>query len=204
MLFDGGRLARPSFRGTRNIAGRAPWCCKDSGPMAARPQFSVSAYKEPRRGERGGLMNTHGRFTTAGGISLLWLLTGAATAHNQLTVRVANGPYAGSYQSVASETICMKAAAQDVFSSAWKDFGASGRGLAEAGVQVDHPDGPGAKRGDVRISFGKDGKAAIYQLLNQPLTFTPTAQGAHISADGRTADGIGIHVEAVCAEVERL
>ena len=137
----------------------------------------------------------------------LWLLAaGAADAAgtNQLTIQVANGPYAGAYHSEANSTICFKAKVQDVFSSAWKDFNADGRKLAEAGVEVQHPDVPGPKHGRMRISFGKDGNSAIYEILNQPLTVTPLADGARINGEGTTSTGIRITLEAVCEDVETV
>ena len=179
---------------------------KTGGPVSRQCPFSVSEVKSLAEAHAETSMQTSRRSTWTAGLSVLSLLAGIASAGNgnQLTIRVANGPYAGSYQSVATATICMHAAAQDVFSSAWKDFGAAGKALAEAGVEVSSPDASGPKRGTVRISFGKDGKAAVYELVNQALTFTPTAKGASISADGKTKDGIGIHLEALCSEVDRL
>lgn len=69
---------------------------------------------------------------------------------------------------------------------------------------MQHPDNPGPKHGRVRISFGKDGKAAIYEILNQPLTVTPLAQGARISAEGTTSTGIRITLDALCEDVDRV
>ena len=138
-------------------------------------------------------------------LALLCLLAGVASADagNQLTIRVTHGPYAGSYQAGSTEILCFKVAAQDVFSAAWIHPDKTGRGLADAGVEVSHPDAPGPRRGYVSVRFGTDGKLANYQLSNQALSFSLTAQGARISVDGQTKDGIGIHLEAVCTEVER-
>ena len=128
----------------------------------------------------------------------------AAADENQLTIVVANGPFAGTYKAPSSQLICMRAKAQNVFSIGWKDFEATGRNIAEGGMQVDAPDGAGAKFGHVEVGFGSDDKKTVYKILHKPIVLKLTGKGGTITFDGKTDQGIHLHMEAVCNNVTRL
>jgi hypothetical protein len=130
----------------------------------------------------------------------------AGSAPNRLQIVIANGPLAGTYSAPPSEVICLHAKQQKVYSAAWKDFRApKAKAMAEAGIEVSQPDAPGAKHGDVRISFGDaDHNPVVYQVFQQPLTVSIKGKNGKIAFDGKTKDGIRLQVTATCTEVEEL
>jgi hypothetical protein len=123
---------------------------------------------------------------------------------NRLTVVVANGPFAGTYKPSPSTIICMRAKAQDVFSVAWKDFEAHGKDIAEAGVEVQHPDQPKARVANAKIAFGGNDKMTGYDFPRQAVVLEISGNGGKITFDGKSKEGIKVHIEAICTDVERL
>jgi hypothetical protein len=131
------------------------------------------------------------------------LSSAALAGDNPLIVVVANGPHAGTYKPPAGEVICVHSRSQRVYSAGWKDFSAHDpKAIAEAGVQVDDPDEAGPKRGHARISFGDTGKnPTVYVTVVQPLTLTIKGKVGEIVLDGKTADGIALHMTVTCTDL---
>ena len=130
----------------------------------------------------------------------------AAPAENTFEIVVGNGPHTGTYKPPADSVICMHAKKQKRYSAAWKDFDAhDAKAIAEAGINVSNPDDAGAKQGEVRIAFGDpDKKPTVYSVDRAPLTLTKTATGAEIAFQGKTKDGIQLHVTAKCSDIEEM
>jgi hypothetical protein len=147
--------------------------------------------------------------------SILLLVVGActfgaapshATAPNVLEIVVVNGPFAGTSKPPVTEVICVHAKKQRVYATSWKNPTARDpRATSEGGLSVSNPDEAGAKSGDVRIAFGDpDRKPVVYDLNQVPMTQTIPGQGADISFQGRTRDGIQLRISANCADVEEV
>jgi hypothetical protein len=125
---------------------------------------------------------------------------------NVLEIIVGNGPFTGTYKPPASEIICMHATKQKVYAASYKNFAVKGaKALAEGGVSVSNPDVPGAKVGDVLVTFGDAAKKpTVYAVNGAPLTITRRGAGADIAFVGKTKDGIELRVTAKCVDVEKL
>lgn len=130
----------------------------------------------------------------------------AGSAPNDLQVVVGSGPFAGTYSAPPTEVICLHSRKQQVYSVAWKSFTpTTGRRLAEAAIEVSRPDDPGAKVGNIRVSFGDpDHNPVVYEIARQSLTMVRKDKTADISLDGKTKSGIRLQVTAICREVEEL
>ncbi len=129
--------------------------------------------------------------------------TGYAKDDNQITVVIGNGPFAGTYH--ADSPICMRAKSQDVFGAGWKDFNAKGdKAFAEAGLGVYAPDLPGPKKGRADVAFGEDKNKVEYHFSPVPVTLEIKGKGGIIRFDGTTPQGIKVHMEAVCKDVDSV
>lgn len=137
---------------------------------------------------------------------LLASLAPAQAADNTLTIVIGSGPNAGTYQAPSDQVLCMHAKKQNVFSVAWKSFGApQPKAMKEAGFEVSDPDSAKPKLGYARVSFfGAEGKYVVYQTARLPVTLTMTGQSGKIEFDGKTPEGVRIKLTASCAEVEYL
>ena len=134
-------------------------------------------------------------------------LAHAAALQNSLTIRILDGPFAGTYTPPRSEVICLHAQAQRVFSAAWKSFQAQQKGNAftEGGLQVSNPDSPGKKLGDISLIFADPaGHSTTYSISNAPIDYAPDAAGATISFEGSASSGIRIKIRAECVDVTHV
>jgi hypothetical protein len=129
---------------------------------------------------------------------------------NPMEIVIGNGPFAGTYNSTADETICLHVKGQQ-FSASYKDIDANDpKKLSEAGINVDNPYAPGAKKGEVRISFGNPEKDPVIYDLNivadsdGPLTVSKTNGGVTLAFHGKTKDGVTLSVTANCMDIEEL
>ena len=125
---------------------------------------------------------------------------------NLLTIVVGNGPFAGSYSVPGSEVICVHSRGQQVYSAGWKDFNSKpASSPAEAGVEVQSPDSPGAKFGRIRVSFGNaDQPTPVYEASKVPLQLSFSGQHGEISGQGTTPDGIQLRATVVCTDTTNM
>jgi hypothetical protein len=126
-------------------------------------------------------------------------------AKNVTTVVVEDGPFAGTY--IADDTACLRVKERETLGCGWKDFDPPKRkAMQEAGIGVDRPDAPGAKSGDVHVvlSDGSSQKPTTYDMLGVPLTLTRNGRGGTIEFNGKTPDGVRLHMTAICVEVEEF
>ena len=127
------------------------------------------------------------------------------TVPNVLESVVVNGPHAGTYKPPAMEVVCMHAKKQKMHTAAWRnlDFNVhDAKAVGEAGINVTNPDEAGAKYGDVLVAFGdRDKKQIRYTVTRAPLTLTIKGQGAEITFQGKTKEGIQLRVTAKCLDV---
>ncbi len=129
---------------------------------------------------------------------------------------VANGPRAGTYR-IASEVSCVHYKTQQIYAATWANIDAQAAILGKAtklknnanyvtaaSVNIWNPDAPGAKSGQIRITFGNGGgkKGIQYSVDRAPLTLTIKGKGAEIVSQGKTKDGVQLRVTAKCSEVE--
>ncbi len=129
-----------------------------------------------------------------------------AAAGNPLTVVVANGPYAGTYQAKADEVICLHAKADKSFAASFKDFAAnSPRAFSEGGLRISNVDAPGPKMGDLHVAFGtKDKNSIEYDVTGVPITMTTKGKGADVAGAGKTKTGVSIKVSASCTDIDKM
>jgi hypothetical protein len=141
---------------------------------------------------------------TALAIAGAGLLVGARVrpVADGVEVVILNGPHAGSYRSVSSETICAHFKAQKFSTATWSDSDIKDpKRMSAAGIKVDHPELPGSKKGDVEISFGQ--QAAAYRITQEPVTMTLKGQGAVFRFEGVTK-GVKLKVTGTCEVLEEL
>jgi hypothetical protein len=125
---------------------------------------------------------------------------------NVLEVVVVNGPFAGTYKPPTKDVICYHNKKEKIYTATWKDFNAhDAKAIDSAGINVSNPDDAGAKRGDVRITFGDPGqKPTMYSVYQEPLTLTIKGKGSEIAFQGQTKDGIQLRVNAKCLDVDEF
>lgn len=130
---------------------------------------------------------------------------------------VANGPRAGTYR-IASEVSCIHYIKQQIYAATYANIDAQANGLfgkatkpknnandiTAASVNIWNPDAPGAKSGQLRITFGAGGgkKGVEYSVDRAPLKLTIKGKGAEIVSQGKTKDGVQLRVTARCSKVE--
>jgi hypothetical protein len=128
-------------------------------------------------------------------------------ASGSLVVVVANGPLAGTYNAPAVEITCLHEKppnyATPGYGVSWRRFqGYGAKVLGQAAMEVSNTDKPGAKHGDVFIDFGDpDHNPVQYHIFNEPITFKLSAVGFTMDFDGKTKEGIRLHVTASCTDV---
>ena len=137
-------------------------------------------------------------------LSLIGSAGAAAPNDNQLTVVVAGGPFAGTYKASGAPIACARIKSRDLFGAGWKDFNAKGNELAEVGIEVSNPDGSAPKHGNVHVGFGGGDKMTVYKIFTKPVSLQSQGRGGVIEFDGKTDDGIRLHVEAICKYVEEF
>lgn len=128
----------------------------------------------------------------------------AYAASNSLVIVVANGPLAGTYK--PSEPLCVHSKQQRGYSVAWIDIKPNGaRALAQATMDVSPQDGSRAKSGNVYIEFGDSDKNTVkYSFVDQPLTFAFSGGVGTFAFDGKTKEGVQLHVTASCADISEV
>ncbi|MEO8453282.1 MAG: hypothetical protein ABI647_26070 [Gemmatimonadota bacterium] len=134
------------------------------------------------------------------------LASRAQSGPDVVEVVILSGPYAGTYKTPSSETVCMHAKQQKFTTVSWRGFTVHDpKAMSEAGVKVSNPEQAGPKRGDIHIAFGDPAKKpVVYTVTQEPVTMTIKGKGVAISFDGKTANGIRLRVNAKCAELEDL
>jgi hypothetical protein len=135
-----------------------------------------------------------------------------APGGNVLEIVIGNGPHAGTYKLSTSEVMCMHFKQQQQVTAVFKDFDASDpKKIGEAGLNITNPDDAGPKRGSVLVAFGgrSDKSASRYSVSIPgdsagPITLTRNGKEAALAFQGRTKDGIALHVTAKCVDIETL
>jgi hypothetical protein len=135
-----------------------------------------------------------------------------APSNNVLVIVIDNGPHAGTYKPPAADTMCMLFKQQKQFTVVYKDFDAADpTKVGEGGINITNPDEAGPKRGDVLVAFGSRGdkQASRYSVSVPgdsagPITLIRNGKAADLAFQGRTKDGISLHVTARCPVVEEL
>ena len=135
-----------------------------------------------------------------------------APSDNVLEIVVGNGPHAGTYKLSTSAVMCMHFKQQKQVTAVYKDFDASDpKKIGEAGINITNPDEPGPQRGDVLVAFGaRDDKGSSRYSVSipgdsaGPITLTRNGKAADLAFQGRTKDGISLHVTARCTNLEVL
>jgi hypothetical protein len=135
-----------------------------------------------------------------------------APGDNVLEIVVGNGPHAGTYKLSTSDVMCMHFKQQKQVTAMFKDFDASDpKKIGEAGLNVTNPDEAGPKRGTVLVAFGdrSDKGASRYSVSIPgdsagPMTLTRNGKEAALAFQGRTKDGIALHVTAKCMSLEEF
>jgi hypothetical protein len=124
---------------------------------------------------------------------------------NKLSVVVANGPHAGTYDSKTTDVQCFHSRSQEILAATFNNRDPrSDRSGVQSGIRVYKPDAPGAKSGEVEVGFGPFAKLTTDYLITKiPITVTPKGKGADIAGEGKTKDGIQIRVSASCAEIQQ-
>ena len=116
-------------------------------------------------------------------------------------VVILNGPNAGTYKSMSSETVCAHFKEQKFSTASWSDTDIKDpKKMSAAGIKVDNPELAGPKKGQVEISFG--GHAMAY-LASVPVTMTVKGKGAVFVFEG-TIKGTRMKVTGTCKVVEEL
>jgi hypothetical protein len=149
-------------------------------------------------------------FASAPGVAAL--AGAAAPSDNVLEIVVGNGPHAGTYRLSSSEVMCMQFKQQKQVTAVYKDFDASDpKKIGEAGLNITNPDEAGPKRGDVLVAFGgratKDASRYSVSIPGDsagPITLTRNGKEAVLAFQGRTKDGVALHVTARCTSLEAL
>jgi hypothetical protein len=94
----------------------------------------------------------------------------------------------------------------------YKDFDASDvKTISDAAINVLNPDEAAPKWGSVLVAFGgRDGKrGARYDVSVKgnsadSITFSRKGKAADLAFQGRTKDGISLHLTARCMDIETL
>lgn len=136
------------------------------------------------------------------------LATRVLAAADSLVVVVANGPLAGTYSAPAGEIICLHEKPPNYpnsgYAVTWRRFqGYGAKVLAQAAMEVSNTEKPGAKHGDVLIDFGDpDHDPVQYHIFREPISFKLSTAGFTMDFEGKTKEGIRLHVTASCVDVE--
>jgi hypothetical protein len=148
----------------------------------------------------------------ASALGVAALASAPTPSDNVLEIVISNGPQAGTYKLSTSAVMCMHFKQQKQVTAVYKDFDASdAKKIGEAGINITNPDEAGPKRGDVLVAFGGRGDkgASRYSVSIPgdsagPITLTRTGKQADLAFQGRTKDGISLHLTAKCMSLEEL
>lgn len=137
---------------------------------------------------------------------------GPAPGDNVLEIVIGNGPDAGTYKLPTSAVMCAYFKEGKNLAAIYKDFDATGlKTISDAAINVLNPDEAAPKWGSVLVAFGgRDGKrGSRYDVKvsgNSAGSITATRKGkaADLAFQGRTKDGISLHLTARCMDIETL
>jgi hypothetical protein len=130
-------------------------------------------------------------------------------ADNTLEVVIGSGPRAGTYKLPTNAIICLDAKQANQYTAAYKDFGAGDpKKVSQAAINIENPAATGPRLGSVLITFGAEAKrppveysVSISRDNAGGLTFTRSGKDADLAFQGRTKDGIVLHLTAKCTSV---
>jgi hypothetical protein len=139
------------------------------------------------------------------GLSVL-LAARTSAVNNPIIVTIANGPFAGRYQSDAADTYCVRQSNHSTLSATWQAADVQGaKTFSLAAVDVYDINGAGPKFGDVHVVFGdSQKKPLVYEVRHGPLTMTQEGKATVLAFDGKTKDGIQLRIRATCAQIDEL
>ena len=146
------------------------------------------------------------RFSPLLAVATTLIATRAFAAADALVVVVENGPLAGTYNAPSGEIICLHERPPSYpnlgYAVTWRRFKGYGpKILGQAAVEV--LDKPGVKYGTVTIEFGDpDDKNVAYEVFREPVTFKMSGKDFTMDFEGKTKEGIRLHVTAACVDVE--
>ena len=129
-----------------------------------------------------------------------------AAASSEYTVTVDTGPHAGKYEAKADDIQCFHSKSQKVLAATFSNMDPhTGNSGVRSGIRVYDPDAAGAKTGELSADFGTFVKqTAKYMITRIPVTLTINGKGADIVGEGKTEDGVRIHVSVSCANVLQM
>jgi hypothetical protein len=150
-------------------------------------------------------------FAGASALGVAALASAPTPNDNLMEIVIGNGPHAGTYKFSTDAVMCMRFKEGKNIAAVYKDFDASDLNkISDAAINVDNPDEAAPKWGSVLVAFGsRDGKRASYSVSIHgdspgPITLTRNGKEAGLAFQGRTKDGISLHVTAKCASLEEL
>lgn len=131
---------------------------------------------------------------------------GAGESADSMTIVIGGGSHAGTYKLPAANIMCMLSNSGSSFSAAYKDMEARKPNMISgAGINVDHVDGSGPKTGEINITFGDPEEKGDFTLEarvpdkgKHGFTYSKSGKAVTVSFDGRTNDGVELHVKAHC------
>jgi hypothetical protein len=137
------------------------------------------------------------------------VVLGAAHApvNNPIDVAVASGPYAGNYKADASDSYCMHAASRDILSVSWQSAkeGIGAKEFSLAAIDVANFKRTEPKTANAHVAFGDPQKKPfVYELTRTPVTIARSGKVIVLTVQGKTAQGVQVHITASCGEVEEL
>ena len=140
------------------------------------------------------------------------LASGPAPSDNVLELVIGNGPHAGTYKLPTSAVMCAYFKEGKNIAAIYKDFDANDvKTISDAAINVLNPDEAAPKWGSVLVAFGgRDGKrGARYDVSVKgngadSITFSRRGKAADLMFQGRTKDGISLHLTARCMDIETL
>ncbi len=148
----------------------------------------------------------------ASALSVAALANGPAPSDNVLEIVIGSGPHAGTYKVPTSAVMCAYFKEGKNLAAIYKDFDANDvKTISDAAINVLNPDEAAPKWGSVLVAFGgRDGKrGARYDVSVKgsgadSLTFSRKGKVADLAFQGRTKDGISLHLTARCMDIETL
>jgi hypothetical protein len=130
----------------------------------------------------------------------------ARSEADSMTIVIGGGSHAGTYKLPAANVVCMLTQSGMHFSAAYKDMEARKPNMISgAGINVDHVDGSGPKTGEINVTFGDPDEMGGFTLEarvpdkgKHGFTYSKSGKAVAVSFDGRTNDGVELHVKAHC------
>jgi hypothetical protein len=149
---------------------------------------------------------------SASALGVAALASVPAPGDNVLEVVIGSGPDAGTYKLPTSAVMCAFFKDGKNLAAIYKDFDASGlKTISDAAINVLNPDEAAPKWGSVLVAFGgRDGKRGSRYDVKvtgnsaDSLSVTRKGKAADLAFQGRTKDGIALHLTAKCMDIETL